>query len=84
VREGPTGVYVTGLSEHRVRSASDVLALLELGEEAKMFAQTRLVRVRVFCFFSGVVDVVCVLVPRLLDRAVLLSVLRSGCWFLLV
>eukprot|EP00698_Gefionella_okellyi_P001289 TRINITY_DN1121_c0_g1_i2.p1 TRINITY_DN1121_c0_g1~~TRINITY_DN1121_c0_g1_i2.p1 ORF type:complete len:366 (-),score=52.91 TRINITY_DN1121_c0_g1_i2:1060-2157(-) len=42
VREGTNGIYVENLSEHRVRSAGDVLALLELGEAAKMFAQTRL------------------------------------------
>ena len=43
VRESSDGIYVGNLSEHRVRSAADVLALLELGEAAKMFAQTRLV-----------------------------------------
>lgn len=45
IREAPSGeVFVGNLSTHRVRSAADVMTLLEHGARSKIVAQTRLVR----------------------------------------
>ena len=43
VREkGGRGIFIEGLSQHRVRSVQDVMSLLQLGERSKMVATTKM------------------------------------------
>ena len=38
------GVYVANLTQHEVRSAGDVFALLEIGKQHLVIAETKMVR----------------------------------------
>lgn len=39
-----SGVYVANLTQHEVRSAGDVFALLEIGKQHLVIAETKMVR----------------------------------------
>lgn len=39
-----TGVYVANLTQHEVKNAGDVFALLEIGKQHLVIAETKMVR----------------------------------------